>query len=209
MSKNPPDQNVELCAWIPRWWCIFCKIHLFLDILQDFLQVSWNGDLHTDDFTLPHFERIDLTPSQTVTNCGLTWRFVPSHFFSGVSEIWASLCCLCWKLHCRAIVGGPRTLFSAACWDTKHCRSKLWFGQAAWVSYLLRRNFPHAQEVQNSQASASPLPLPLPSRFLNSSCLGAQFPDRTRQNIAEIAAGNIKKFMMFNNTKKIVSTHLS
>ena len=39
-----------LCASIPQRWCIFCKIHLFLCVIEDFLQVPRIGDLHILEF---------------------------------------------------------------------------------------------------------------------------------------------------------------
>ena len=41
-----PDEYVGLQRIDTNWWCVFCEIQLFLQILEDFLKVPIIGELH-------------------------------------------------------------------------------------------------------------------------------------------------------------------
>ena len=44
--EQSPDKYVGLQRFDTNYWCVFCEIQLFLQVLEDFLKVPLIGDLH-------------------------------------------------------------------------------------------------------------------------------------------------------------------
>ena len=51
VDMKSPDQYVGFQRFGTNWWCVFCEIQLFLQILEDLLKVS-TGDLHIAEVPL-------------------------------------------------------------------------------------------------------------------------------------------------------------
>ena len=92
-KKHSPEYCVSFVCVNPQRWCIFCKILLFLHVLEDFFQVPGIGDLRmwNSSFRLPKgwtsplrrlFPVVSRAEDSSLRYCFL------------VLEVCASFCCL-------------------------------------------------------------------------------------------------------------------
>ena len=168
------------CAWIPRGSAPSAIFTLFLRFLTTFSKypeseicMLWKSIFRlTRDGPLPFADCFQLRVELKIRLIApVSWCF----------EVCASFCCLSWE--CRAIVSGPRRLFPAAGWDTTLVQTLI-----PWISYLLRKKFPHAREVQIHKLRLCHCRSLFQVAFLNSLWHGAMIPNRIRKKLAEVAA---------------------
>ena len=182
MNMNILQLNMfVLCAWSRRSEASSARITFFFKFLKTFskyteLEICKNGE-----FQLPPPEGMDLLP---FANCFQLRAELKIRLFAPVSCIWGVSIALLHllRIHCRAIVGGPRTLFPAAGWDTMLVQTLI--HQAVCISYLLRRNFPHAREVQIHRLRLCHCPSLFQVAFLSSLGRDTLLPDRIRKKMA-------------------------
>ena len=83
--KQSPDQHVGLQRFDPNWWCGFCEIQLFLQILEDFLKVPIIGCLHIVEVQLRPFRTGCPLLARSISWCGLSLMI---HLSAPVSRCW-------------------------------------------------------------------------------------------------------------------------
>ena len=76
--------------------------------------------------------------------------------------------------------------------------------QAVWISYLLRRNFPHSREVQIHRLRLCHYPSLFHVAFLSSLGHGTLLPDRIRKKMAEMAARKHREIHYVQQSKKMI-----
>ena len=174
-----------LCAWIPRRGAYSARFTFFLTFLTTFskypeLEIRTFGN---SSFRLPKGRTSSLRrlfPAGGWADSSLRTCFL---VVWGLSTVLLPLL----RIHCRAIVSGSRGLFPAAGW-----------------AYSLRRNFPHAPEVQIRRLRRCHCRSLFQVAFLNPLWHGALFPDRIRKKRAKMAAGKLWKVHDVYETKKMV-----
>ena len=142
---------------------------------------------------------MDLSLSQTVSSCGLSWTFVSLPLFPGV---WG------WSIvllpFFENTLSGHRQLptqIVSSCLLGHHCGPNIDSPGCSDFSYFLRKNFPHAREVQIHRLRLCHCRSLFQVAFLNALRHGVLLPDRITRKMGRWLQENIEKFKL---SKKIV-----
>ena len=108
--KYSPYQHVGLQSCNTHYWCLFCEIQLFPQVLEDILEVSMVGDLHFVEFSI-----FDLP----ISGASWAWRFISPPQFPGAGRL-----SLSWEY-----IVGFRLMFRVSFLppDETHLWSNSWF----------------------------------------------------------------------------------